>query len=69
MSAEARNRNVPSERISPEDCPPCDLLGANAERMASMEIDPDRNDTLMHLSGYIFRAAINLALKGKRGNG
>jgi hypothetical protein len=33
--------------------------------MASMEIDPDRNDTLMHLSGYIFRAAINSALKGK----
>ncbi len=33
--------------------------------MASMEIDPDRNDTLMHLSGYIFRAAINAALKGK----
>jgi hypothetical protein len=32
--------------------------------MASMEIDPDRNDTLMHLSGYIFRAAINAALKG-----
>jgi len=30
--------------------------------MASMEIDPDRNDTLMHLSGYIFRAAINAAL-------
>ena len=33
--------------------------------MASMEIDPDRNDTLMHLSGYIFRAAIQAALKGK----
>jgi hypothetical protein len=33
--------------------------------MASMEIDPDRNDTLMHLSGYIFRAAIHAALKGK----
>jgi len=33
--------------------------------MASMEIDPDLNDTLMHLSGYIFRAAINAALKGK----
>jgi hypothetical protein len=32
--------------------------------MASMEIDPDRSDTLMHLSGYIFRAAINAAIKG-----
>lgn len=33
--------------------------------MASMEVDPDRSDTLMHLSGYIFRDAINAALKGK----
>jgi len=33
--------------------------------MASMEIDPDLSDTLMHLSGYIFRAAINKALKRK----
>jgi len=33
--------------------------------MASMEIDPDLSDTLMHLSGYIFRAAIRAALKGK----
>jgi hypothetical protein len=32
--------------------------------MASMEIDPDLSDTLMHLSGYIFRAAINAALRG-----
>jgi hypothetical protein len=33
--------------------------------MASMEVDPDLADTLMHLSGYIFRAAIQAALKGK----
>jgi hypothetical protein len=30
-----------------------------------MEIDPDLEDTLMHLSGYIFRAAINKALREK----
>ena len=30
--------------------------------LASMEIDPDLNDTIMHLSGYIFRAAIRSAL-------
>jgi len=33
--------------------------------MASMEIDPDLSDTLMHLSGYIFRASIHSAIKGK----
>jgi thymidylate synthase len=33
--------------------------------MASMEVDPELSDTLMHLSGYIFRAAINAALRGK----
>ena len=33
--------------------------------MASMEVDPELSDTLMHLSGYIFRAAINAALLGK----
>jgi thymidylate synthase len=33
--------------------------------MASMEIDPELEDTLMHLSGYIFRAAIRSALKEK----
>jgi thymidylate synthase len=33
--------------------------------MASMEIDPELEDTLMHLSGYIFRAAINRALLKK----
>jgi thymidylate synthase len=33
--------------------------------MASMEVDPELEDTLMHLSGYIFRASINAALKGK----
>lgn len=31
--------------------------------LASMEIDPDRNDTVMHLSGYIVRAAIRDGLK------
>jgi len=31
--------------------------------LASMEIDPDLHDTLMHLSGYIVRAAIASALK------
>ncbi len=31
--------------------------------LASMEIDPDLNDTIMHLSGYIVRAAIASALK------
>lgn len=31
--------------------------------LASMEIDPDLRDTLMHLSGYIVRAAIKSALK------
>jgi len=31
--------------------------------MASMEFDPELSDTLMHLSGYIFRAAINAALR------
>ena len=31
--------------------------------MASMEVDPELSDTLMHLSGYIFRAAINKALR------
>ena len=30
-----------------------------------MEIAPDLSDTLMHLSGYIFRAAINKALREK----
>lgn len=33
--------------------------------MASMEVDPELSDTLMHLSGYIFRAAIDAALRGK----
>lgn len=33
--------------------------------MASMEIDPELSDTLMHLSGYIFRAAIRAALREK----
>jgi hypothetical protein len=33
--------------------------------MASMEVDPDLSDTLMHLSGYIFRAAIHAALRAK----
>ena len=33
--------------------------------MASMEVDPELSDTLMHLSGYIFRASINAALRGK----
>ena len=33
--------------------------------MASMEVAPELSDTLMHLSGYIFRAAINAALRGK----
>jgi hypothetical protein len=31
--------------------------------LASMEIDPDLQDTIMHLSGYIVRAAIKSALK------
>ena len=31
--------------------------------LASMEIDPDLNDTIMHLSGYIVRAAIRAGLK------
>lgn len=31
--------------------------------LASMEIDRDLNDTIMHLSGYIVRAAIAAALK------
>jgi len=26
--------------------------------MASMEVDPELSDTLMHLSGYIFRARV-----------
>ena len=30
--------------------------------LASMEVDPDLHDTLMHLSGYIVRAAIGAAL-------
>jgi hypothetical protein len=28
-----------------------------------MEVDPELSDTLMHLSGYIFRAAINAGLR------
>jgi hypothetical protein len=32
--------------------------------MASMEVGPELSDTLMHLSGYVFRAAINAALRG-----
>ena len=28
-----------------------------------MEVDPELSDTLMHLSGYIFRAAINAAIR------
>lgn len=31
--------------------------------LASMAIDPDLNDTIMHLSGYVVRAAIASALK------
>lgn len=31
--------------------------------LASMEIDPDLQDTILHLSGYIVRAAIKSALK------
>ncbi|HZW37106.1 MAG: DUF166 domain-containing protein [Deltaproteobacteria bacterium] len=31
--------------------------------LASMEIDPDLQDTILHLSGYIVRAAIRSALK------
>ena len=30
-----------------------------------MEVDPELSDTLMHLSGYIFRDSINKALRGK----
>jgi thymidylate synthase len=33
--------------------------------LASMEIDPDLEDTIMHLSGYIVRAALKSAMKGK----
>ena len=33
--------------------------------MASMEVDPELADTLMHLSGYIFRAAIDAGLRRK----
>lgn len=33
--------------------------------LASMEIDPELSDTLMHLSGYIIRAAIKSGLKEK----
>jgi hypothetical protein len=33
--------------------------------MASMEVDPELSDTLMHLSDYIFRAAINAGLRRK----
>ena len=33
--------------------------------MASMEVDPELSDTLMHLSGYIFRATINAGLRRK----
>ena len=33
--------------------------------MASMEVDPELSDTLMHLSGYIFRAAIDEGLRRK----
>ncbi len=33
--------------------------------LASMEIDPELSDTLMHLSGYIIRAAIKTGLKEK----
>ena len=31
--------------------------------LASMAIDPDLNDTIMHLSGYVVRAAVASALK------
>ena len=41
------------------------VLRYNNPCMASMEIDPDLSDTLMPLSGCIFRAAIRSALKGK----
>jgi hypothetical protein len=33
--------------------------------MASMEVDPELSGTLMHLSGYIVRAAINAGLRRK----
>ena len=33
--------------------------------LASMEVDPELSDTLMHLSGYIFRAAIDEGLRRK----
>jgi hypothetical protein len=33
--------------------------------MASMEFDPELSDTLMHLAGTIFRAAINEDLRRK----
>ncbi|MGE5190108.1 MAG: DUF166 domain-containing protein [Gemmatimonadota bacterium] len=33
--------------------------------LASMEIDPDLRDTIMHLSGYVVRAAIASALEGR----
>ncbi len=33
--------------------------------LASMEIDPDLRDTIMHLSGYIVRAAIASAITGR----
>ena len=41
------------------------VLRYNNPCMASMEIDPDLSDTLMQLSGYIFRAAIYKALREK----
>ena len=34
-----------------------------------MEIDPDLQDTLMHLSGYIVRAAIKSAIRGDKDAG
>jgi hypothetical protein len=30
-----------------------------------MEVATERSDTLMHLSGYIFKAAIHATLRGK----
>lgn len=41
------------------------IRGCHHPCMASTEVDPELSDTRMHLSGYIFRAAINTGLRRK----
>ncbi len=58
----AENRSPVCTRSLPETLSP---ILPRYPCMASMEVDPELSDTLMHPSRYIFRAAIDEGLRRK----